>query len=28
VEAASPAALQRADAMFAASPAPWCPTHF
>src|SRR5439155_19841771 len=28
VGARSPDVLQRADAMFAASPAPWCPTHF
>lgn len=28
VEASSQALLQRADAMFAASPPPWCPTHF
>jgi len=28
VEERRPGALQRADAMFASSPAPWCPTHF
>jgi predicted acetyltransferase len=28
VGATSPDVLRRADAMFAASPAPWCPTHF
>ena len=28
LEASSPGAAARADTMFAASPAPWCPTHF